>query len=144
MQKPWQRACIMDIEPVCKLAEENIGNFGLSHRMSVISGDFRKGLPEGFDVIMCCDIGRVPKKLAREAYRRLPFKGIIVLVDRFLAKDRTEPLDRLLYQFEGSGFGTETREDMIRLLKDCGFKNIHMDKLINDVWVITGTKLDRL
>jgi len=143
-KNPNVRACIMDIEPVCKLAEENIGNFGLSHRMSVISGDFRKGLPEGFDVIMCCDIGRVPKKLAREAYRRLPFKGIIVLVDRFLAKDRTEPLDRLLYQFEGSGFGTETREDMIRLLKDCGFKNIHMDKLINDVWVITGTKLDRL
>ena len=142
-KNPTVRACIMDIEPVCKIAEKNISSSGLSHRISVNPGDFSKGLPEGFDVIMCCDIGRVPKELIREAYKRLPSKGIIVLVDRFLAKDRTEPLDRLLHHFEGSGFGIETREDMIHLLKDCGFKNTHIDKLINDVWVITGTKLDR-
>jgi len=135
------RACIMDIEPVCRIAEENINNAGLSHRISLIPGDFRKGLPEGFDVIMCCDIGSVPKELIREAYKRLPSRGMIVMVDRYLSNDRTEPLDRLLYQFEGSEFGMETREEMIELLKDCGFKNTNMDKLINDTWVITGMKI---
>jgi 16S rRNA G1207 methylase RsmC len=142
-KNPNVRACIMDIEPVCKIAEENIRSSGLSHRMSVKPGDFRKELPEGFDVILCCDIGRVPKELIREAYRRLPSEGIIVLVDRFLSSDRTHPLDRLLHQFEGSGFGTETRDEIIDLLKDCGFKKIRKDKLINDVWVITGMKIER-
>ncbi len=142
-KNPNVRACILDIEPVCKIAEENISSSGLSHRVSVYPGDFNKGLPEGFDTIMCCDTGRVSKELIREAYKRLPSKGIIVLVDRFLTKDRTEPLDRLLHQFDGSGFGTETKEDMIHLLKDCGFKNTHMDRLINDVWVITGMKIER-
>lgn len=142
-KNPNVRACIMDIEPVCKIAEENIRSSGLSHRMSVKHGDFGKGLPEGFDVIICCDIGRVPKELIREAYRRLPSEGIIVLVDRFLSSDRTHPLDRLLHQFEGSGFGTETRDEIIDLLKDCRFKKIRKDKLINDVWVITGMKIER-
>lgn len=139
-KNPNVRACIMDIDPVCRIAEENIRNAGLSQRISAISGDFHKGLPEGFDVIMCCDIGRIPEELVREAYKRLPSEGLIVLVDRYLSKDRTEPLDRLLYQFEGSGFGTETGEEMVDLLKDCGFKNTNMDKLVNDVWVITGKK----
>jgi len=139
-KNPNVRACIMDIEPVCRIAKENINSAGLSHRISVISGDFRKGIPEGSDVIMCCDIGRVSKELVREAYRRLPSEGMIVLVDRYLSNDRTDPLDRLLYQFEGSGFGVETREEMIELLRDCGFKNTNMDRLINDVWVITGRR----
>jgi tRNA A58 N-methylase Trm61 len=134
----------MDIEPVCQIATENIHNAGLSDRMSVISRDFRKGLPEGFDVILCCDIGRVPEELVKKASRALPSEGKIVLVDRFLSNDRTEPLDRLLSQFEGSGFGTETRDEIIDLLKDSGFNKTHKDKLINDVWIIIGTKANRL
>lgn len=140
-KNPNLNACILDIESVCKIVLGNIHNAGLSHRMSVISGDFRKGLPEGFDVIMCCDIGRVPEELIREAYRRLPPDGMIVLVDRFLSSDSTEPLDRLLCQFEGSGFGMETREDMTKLFGDYGFEKVCLDTLINDVWIITGTKL---
>ncbi len=139
---PNVRACVMDIEPVCSIAKENIKKAGLEHRIHVLPGNFQKGLPEGFDVIMCCDIGRIPIELIREAYRRLPSMGIIVLVDRFLSNDKTDPLDRLLHQFEGSGFGTETGEEMIQRMKDCGFKNMHMDKLISDVRVITGTKRD--
>lgn len=142
-KNPHLRASILDIEPVCQTAEENIKTAGLSDRMSVIQGDFYKGLPEGYDTILCCDIGPVPKGLLREAYRRLPSEGRIILVDRYLSNDRTEPLDRLLYQFEGSGFGTETRKDMVDLLKDCGFKNTKIDRLIKDVWVITGWKIDQ-
>ena len=59
-KNPNLNACLLDIEPVCEIVLDNIRNAGLSHRMSVISGDFHKGLPEGFDVIMCCDIGHVP------------------------------------------------------------------------------------
>jgi tRNA A58 N-methylase Trm61 len=142
-KNPNLRACIMDIAPVCRIAEENINNAGLSHRISMIPGDFCKGLPEGFDVIMCCDIGRVPKELIREAYKRLISGGMIVLIDRYFSNDRTEPLDKLLNQFEGSEFGMETRGEIVELLKDCGFKNTNIDKLINDIWVITGRKIDQ-
>jgi cyclopropane fatty-acyl-phospholipid synthase-like methyltransferase len=142
-KNPHVEACVMDIESVCRITKENIKNAGLTRLMSVLPGDFRDGLPSGFDVIMCCDIGRVPREIVEEAYRRLPLGGMIVLVDRFFSSDRTDPLDRLLYQFEGSGFPTETSDEMIDLLKACGFKKTRKDELINDVWIITGTKTDR-
>lgn len=140
-KNPHIRACVMDIDPVCRIAQENINVTDFTNRMSVLPGDFNEGLPSGYDVIMCCDIGRVPREIAEEAYRRLTSEGMIVLVDRFLSNDRTDPLDRLLLQFEGSGFRTETRYEIIDLLKDCGFKKIRKYKLISDVWVITGTKI---
>jgi tRNA A58 N-methylase Trm61 len=141
-KNPHIRACVMDIESVCRVALENINNAGLASRMSVLPGDFHAGLPDGFDVILFCDIGRIPREIVEESFKCLTSGGKIVLVDRFISEDRTEPLNRLLYQLEGSGFGTETKEEIIDLLKDCGFQKTSKDKLINDVWVITGMKMD--
>lgn len=139
-KNPGLKACIMDIEPVCTIAMKNIRKAGLSERMDVIPGDFHKGLPEGYDVIMCCDIGKVPEELMKESFRKLPPGGMIVLVDRFLSSDRTEPLDRLLSQFEGSSFGLETGDEMVKLVKECGFEDARINRLINETWVITGVK----
>ncbi len=139
-KNPKLEASILDIEPVCRIAKKNICSAGLSDRMDVIPGDFHKGMPKGYDVIMLCDVGKVSEGLLKEAYRRLPPGGMIVLVDRFLSNDRTEPLDRLLSQFEGSSFGMETGEEMVKLVKKSGFGEVRMKQLINDTWVITATK----
>lgn len=66
---------------------------------------------------MCCDIGPIPKRLLRMAYKRLPREGIVVLVDRFLSEDRTEPLDRIMNQFVGAEFGIETQRDVAEMLR---------------------------
>jgi len=137
---PHLRACILDIEPVCQIARQNIKKAGLSRRISTISGDMRKELPSGYDVVVCCDIGPISKHLLRMAYQRLPYDGLIALVDRFLSEDMTEPLDRIMNNLAGSSFGMETKGEMVEMLSTCGFKNIESHKFYKHVWVITGRK----
>jgi len=135
---PNLRACILEVEPVCQIARENIRKAGLSHRIGAVAGDFRKELPRGYDVILCCDIGAIPKALLRKVHRNLPPEGMIVLVDRFLSEDKTDPLDKLLYHLVGSAFGMETRQEMAEALKSCGFRKVKTHNLHQDLWVITG------
>lgn len=140
-KNPHLQACILDIEPVCHIAEDNIKKAELASRIRTRAGDFKKDLPEGYDVIMYCDIGPIQKSLVNTAYKRLPSNGMVVLVDRFLTKDKTEPLDRILNQLAGSQFSMETKEEVAKMLRSCGFKKINTLKIHKDVWAITGRKL---
>jgi 3-hydroxy-5-methyl-1-naphthoate 3-O-methyltransferase len=137
------RACILDIAAVCAIAAGNIRRAGVSRRVTTLPGDLRDNLPAGHDVIMFCDIGPVSKQLLRNAYKRLPPKGLIVLVDRYLSKDGTYPLDRLVEHFTGSSFGLETWADMVQLVKSCGFHAVKARNVYRDVWFITAIKPGR-
>jgi hypothetical protein len=66
----------------------------------------------------------------------------VVLVDRFLSEDRTDPLDRLLHRFTGAQFPTKTRLEMADALRTCGFGAVRKRNVYEDVWVITGDKVD--
>jgi hypothetical protein len=65
---------------------------------------------------------------------------MVVLVDSFLSEDRTEPLERLLYQLIGSSFGAQTRGEMAHALRISGFRAIRTRNLCKNVWLITGRK----
>lgn len=134
------QACVLDIEAVCRIARQIIKKEGLSRRIKTRAGDLRRELPSGYDVIMFCDIGAVHPPLLRMAYNKLPDNGMIVLVDRFLSADRTEPLDRILHQFIATSFGVETYGEMRDALKDCGFKNVRTRNIHKDIWLISGLK----
>lgn len=142
-KNPHLRAVILDIAPVCEIAAENIRRAGLSGRVGTLAGDMRHRLPVGYDVIMFCDIGEVPKQLLRNAYKSLPANGLIVLVDRYLSKDGTQPLDRLVSQFEGSSFPRETWADMVEAVKGCGFRAVKSRNVHRDLWFIVGIKPDQ-
>jgi cyclopropane fatty-acyl-phospholipid synthase-like methyltransferase len=137
---PKLRACVLDIEPVCKTAKKIIEREGLSKRIITLKGDMFAELPQGFDVVMFCDIGRVEKGLLKMARRVLPKTGMVVLVDRFLSEDGTEPLDILIHQFIGSSFTTQSYKEIGDLLKACDFHNIDSQNIYKDVWMITGLK----
>jgi cyclopropane fatty-acyl-phospholipid synthase-like methyltransferase len=139
-RNPHLRGCVMDIEPVCPIAEENIREAGLSDRIITLAGDFKTDLPSGYDVIMCCDIGPIQKNLLSLANKKLPDKGMVLLVDRFLSEDRTEPLDRIMNQLAGSEFSMETKSELTETLRSCGFREIKNHKIYKDVWIITGRK----
>lgn len=139
-KNPHLRACILDIAPVCEIAERNARRARLSRRIRTLAGDIRQALPEGYDVVLLCDIGSVPTALLRNAYQRLPAGGLLVLVDRFLSDDGTKPLDRLVAHFTGSSFGLATRGDMVRAVKSCGFLAVKARNIHQDVWLITGLK----
>ncbi len=137
------RACILDIAPVCEIAEGNIRRAGLAGRVATRVGDIRRRLPAGFDVVMFCDIGPVSKAVLQNAYGSLPPNGLIVLLDRYLSKDGTQPLDRLLGQFVGSAFPRATWADMVEALKSCGFGAVKARSIRPDLWLITGIKPGR-
>ena len=139
-RNPQLKACVLDIEPVCRIAREIIKKEGLSNRIKTRVGDIYKGLPTGYDVIMLCDIGPVHSHLLKMAYEKLPHHGMIVLVDRFFSEDKTEPLDRLLTQFTTSAFGTQTRQQVINKLRIADFRAIKRRRIYQDVWLITGLK----
>jgi 3-hydroxy-5-methyl-1-naphthoate 3-O-methyltransferase len=139
-KNPHLRACILDIAPVCRIAAGNIIRAGMSRRVATLPGDIRHSLPAGYDVIMFCDIGPVSKQLLENAYESLPAKGLIVLVDRYLSKDGTQPLDRLVGQFVGSSFGLAKWADMVEVVKSCGFKAVKAKNVSRDVWFITGIR----
>ena len=102
------RATILDIAPVCKVAAGIIRRAGLAKRVRTLVGNIHERLPAGYDVIMMCDIGPISQRLLRSAYRSLPPGGLLVLVDRCLSEDGTQPLDRLAEYFAGSSFGVAT------------------------------------
>lgn len=137
------RACILDIAPVCQIAARNIRRAGMSRRIATLAGDIRQPLPTGHDAILFCDIGPVSPQLLRNAYQSLPANGLIVLVDRFLSRDGTQPLDRLVSQFVGSSFPQASWADMVEAIKSCGFTGVKAGNVYRDLWLITAIKRRR-
>jgi predicted O-methyltransferase YrrM len=140
-KNPHLRTCILDIAPVCRIAAENVRRAGMSTRVATLPGDIRNQLPAGYDVIMFCDIGPISKRLLENAYKSLPANGLIVLVDRYLSKDGTQPLDRLIGQFVASSVRPTTWADMVKVVKSCGFRSVKARNEHGDLWFITGIKL---
>ncbi len=137
------RATILDIAPVCKVAAGIIRRAGLAKRVRTLVGNIHERLPAGYDVIMMCDIGPISQRLLRSAYRSLPPGGLLVLVDRCLSEDGTQPLDRLAEYFAGSSFGVATWKDVVDAVESCGFRQVKAENVYRDVWYITAIKPGR-
>ncbi len=141
---PRLNATVLDIEPVCRIARRIIKEEGLAGRIDTVAGDMHMPFPRGYDVVMFCDVGGLDRRSIRNAFKCLPRGGIIILVDRFANEERTEPLDRLLHQFSTSTFSMATRNEVVGLLRTCGFGAMKSKKLYADVYRITGRKPGRM
>lgn len=137
---PHLRACVLDIAPVCAIAARNIRRASLSRRVETLAGDINQPLPTGHDAVMFCDIGPVSTELLHNAYDALPPNGLIVLVDRFLSRGGTQPLDRVVAPFVGSGFPQSTCADMAQAVKRSGFASVKARNVYRDLWCITGIR----
>lgn len=133
------RATVLDIEPVCRVAKQIIKRDGLAGRMDTCVGDMARDLPGGYDVVMFCDVGPSPK-VVRCAYERLPDRGLVVLVDKFASEDRTEPLDRLLWQLRSGREWLQTRRQAEDMIRGGGFRTVTSRRLRDAVYMITGRK----
>lgn len=142
-KNPQLRATILDIKPVCKVAAGIIRRAGLGKRVRTRVGNLHERLPQGYDVIMMCDIGPVSGRLLRSVYGSLPPGGMLALVDRYLSEDGTQPLDRLLEYFAGSSFGVATWKDMVNAVEACGFQQVKAKNVYRDVWYISAIKPER-
>lgn len=125
--------CIsFDLPPVGPVAEENIGQMGLSSRVSVKSGDmFKDDFPKA-DVITMGNIlhdwGTAEKKiLMKKAYDALPEGGAFVVIENIIDEDRRQnafglmmSLNMLIETTDGYDF---SKADFDVLAKEVGFKN---------------------
>ena len=139
-RNPQLHACILDIEPVCRIAARNIRRARLSRRISTLPGDLRDELPSGYDVVMFCDIGEISPQLLRNAHASLPPGGLVIAVDRYLSPDGTRSLDRLVGSFAASAVQPTTRSEVVARIRTCGFHKVTARKVYRDLWCITGTK----
>lgn len=137
---PGLKACILDIEPVCRVTEQILAEEKLADRIAVRVGDMRKPLPRGFDVLLLCDVGRILPDVLRRAHEALPVGGRIILVERFVSPDGTRPLEKLLSQFVPASFGMETQEEARQLLAAAGFTKIRGHRVLGDVSALAGMK----
>jgi len=133
-------ACVLDISPVCRVARKIIRAEGLADRVKVRAGDMNEDLPEGYEVVMFCDVGRIDDRALNLAHDRLPQGGMLVLVDRYLSTDGTEPLDRLLRQFVSTSFPDETWRQMVERVRTAGFATVRARRILDGLWMITGLK----
>ena len=137
---PDLTACVLDIAPVCRVAKKIIRREGLAGRVRVQAGDMLEDLPAGYDVVMFCDIGRLDDRLLTLAHERLERDGLIVLVDRYLAQDKTESLERLLRQFVSTAFPDDTWRQMVTRVRAAGFTSVRARRILRDLWMITGRR----
>jgi predicted O-methyltransferase YrrM len=139
-KNPAIRFCVLDLNTVCRVAEQNIRRAGLSGRIRTMAGDIREKLPGGYDVVLFCDIGPISRRLLKNAYRSLPPGGLVVAVDRYLSEDRTKPLDRVAATLLGSSFPQATRSDMVKAARSCGFEAVKARNVHRDVWAVSGVQ----
>ncbi len=139
-KNPHLKACVLDIEPVCRVTRQILAEEKLTERIEVRAGDLRKRLPRGFDAILLCDVGRIVPDLLRRAHDALPAGGRIILVERFASPDGTRPLGKLLTQFVPASFGMETKEEARQMLVAAGFAKIRGHPVFEDVSALVGLK----
>jgi 3-hydroxy-5-methyl-1-naphthoate 3-O-methyltransferase len=139
-KNPHLRACVLDIQPVCGVARKIIKSEGLSRKISVFPGDMYKDFPQGYDVIMFCDLGPINDCLINMAHESLPAGGLLLIVDRFVFEDGTRPLETALYRLIVPTSGMETRKDITGALKTAGFGQIRHRVVHKEVGVISAQK----
>ena len=125
----------LDLSPVEPIAKETIEKFGLSSRISTISGDFFKDDFPKADVIVMGNILHDwnlenKKYLIQKAYNALPASGALVAIESFIDNERKNNSLGLLMSLnmliETEGGFNFTVADFDSWCKEIGFKETTM------------------
>jgi len=134
------KACVMDIEPVVRVAKKIIRKEKLTKRIDTLVGDHNKHIPDGYDVMMFCDAEIGDGSTLMLAYDSLPKGGLVALVEDFSSDDWTVPLYRLMWQLRSNSFWLKNWRQMAEMLRKYGFTGVRSRRIYRDTWLITGRK----
>ena len=131
LRHPQMQCITFDLPPVEPIAQETIAKFGLSSRISVVSGDFFVDDFPQADVItmgiILHDWNLEKKKLLmRKAYNALPAGGVLIAIEKIIDDDRRTNSFGLLMSLNmlietGDGFNF-TGADFTAWAQEIGFK----------------------
>ena len=148
-RQPKIRSTIMDIDPVCRIAKENVRSYGLAERITVSPGDmFRDPWPLGFDGLLFGNIFHdwdleSCRFLACRAFDVLEPGGVISLHEMLLNDRKDGPLTVACYSIamllheKGKQF---TADELKTILTDAGFSNFRVTPTFGYYSLVTATK----
>jgi hypothetical protein len=149
LRYPEMQFTVMELQVVCKLAEEYIADYGLQDRINTLAADiFNDAWPAGYDAIFFSNIFHDWDRkrclhLARSSYEALPPGGRIYLHEMLLEDTKDGPLPATLFSMnmmfftEGKQF---TAGELGELLRECGFQDLAITPTYGYYSLISGRK----
>ncbi len=143
------RCTIMDLAPVCKIAQKNTKAHGLQRQIETLTGDmFQDPWPGDFDGVLFGNIFhdwdlKSCRFLARQAFDALEPGGVICLHEMLLNERRDGPLTvacfsiTMLLHEKGKQFTADELED---LLSGAGFNDFQVTPTFGYYSLVTATK----
>jgi predicted O-methyltransferase YrrM len=148
LKAPDLRAIVLDLEPICEVAQEFIVQHGLEDRIKTHVADmWNEAFPEA-DVHFYSNIFHdwpleKCKFLAGKSFGSLPPGGRIVVHDVLYNDDKTGPFAPAAYSMlmmgwtEGESYSPQ---ELFALLEAAGFGDIHVHPAFGYYSVVTGVK----
>ena len=149
-ENPHMTATVLDLEPVCKVAQEYIDRYDLASRIKTQPLDFfKENLPNGHDVAFLSHILHDYDKekgiaLLKKIYDSLSETGVIIVSEWMLNDNRTGPVPSALMGLnmvvETNGGRNYSFEEIADMLKQAGFKNAEKRPLAGPAEIAIGYK----
>ena len=130
---PALRCTVLDLDAMCRIAQEYISRGGVSDRVDTLALDmFRDPWPQGYDAVLFSNVfhdwdAATCRQLAARAYDALPPGGNIYLHEMLLHEDGVGPLTvnafsmLMLLGNDGHQF---TATELQQLLEQAGFSDL--------------------
>ena len=149
---PHLKAIVLDFEPVCKVAQEFITQWGLQDKISTHPGDFTNDpLPSGADVmIMASNLPQYDETalgdVLGKAYEALASGGEFHVVGETLDDEKKGPLGPALWGVHealfGSGGRSHSEKEVKAYMEKAGFTEVQAHQFIpGSLSRITGMKV---
>jgi len=148
-ENPNIHCTVLDLPPVCTIAQENIETYGLEEQIDTHPGDmFRDPLPTGYDAILFGNIfhnwdAETCRLLAQKAYDALPPGGTILLHEMLLNENKDGPLTvacfsvSMLLHEKGKQY---TFSELKRFLEAAGFGEVSAVPAAGYYSLVSGRK----
>ena len=143
------QATIMELKPVCAVAEDYIAKAGVSDRVDTKAVDmFREAWPEGYDAHFFANVFHdwsfeTCAELAKKSYASLAPGGRICLQEMLLDEGEDNPAAPVAFSFLMT-WGTKgqqfTLDELRGILESSGFKNIRAQRSYGYYSLVTGDK----
>ena len=149
---PQLQAVVLDFEPVCKIADEFIAQWGLQESIKTHPGDFTNDpFPEGADVMIMASNqpqydGDALLEVLTKAYQALLPAGEFHLVGETLDDEKKGPLGPALWGLHEALFESRGRshseEEVVGYLENAGFVEVQVHSFVpGSLSRITGRKM---
>jgi cyclopropane fatty-acyl-phospholipid synthase-like methyltransferase len=136
---PNLRGCVQDFGPVCRAARKLIKAEGLSSRVKTYAADMTREIAPGYDVIMFWDIGAIPPRSYKLAYRALPEGGMLLISGCF--RDTVDRSVNLLTRRLTLVYPRhDTIQETIEYVKAAGFSHVKRVRIKDTARVVMGHK----